>query len=157
MDEKITFRPYILPSVTMSLGALAGLFLLLNYTLPSVWPRWAVFALLVAGVTGLALPLSYFINTRFLPRPETETITREALWAGVYAGILAWLQVGRFLSFSVALWIAIAIVIIEYILRVRPAISQPQAEPALPPEPAAPRARPHIVADETPDPETKDE
>ncbi len=121
MDEQPSFRPYLLPTLILAIVGWGALILLLNFSLPTLWPRWWFFALLVIGVTGLALPISYFLNRRFhsTPPPEPPVIVREAAWAGIYAATLAWLSMGRVLTISVGTWIAVGFILIEYLIRVR--------------------------------------
>ena len=99
-------------------GTLLGL---LNLTLPTLWPRWLFFALLVIAITGTALPISYFLNRLFPSQPavSAQTIVREALWVGIYFASLAWLSMGRVLTISLATWIAVGFAVIEYSIRAR--------------------------------------
>ncbi|GAB4480824.1 MAG: hypothetical protein OHK0031_02260 [Anaerolineales bacterium] len=119
MEETPTFRPYLFATLFLSLGGAGGLALLLAFTTPTIWPRWGLFALTALTLIGLALPLSYFFNTRFAPGVSARVIVREALWVGVYGAFLLWLQTGRVLSFPAALWLAIGAVMIEFFLRWR--------------------------------------
>ncbi len=133
MDEKPSFRPYLISTITMVVGGWGGLALLLNYTLPTLWPRWSFFALIVIALTGTALPLAWFLNIRFPTNPPAEptAIVREALWVGIYGVVLTWLQLGRVLNFSLGLWLAVGIVLIEYLVRLREkaALPVPPANP----------------------------
>jgi hypothetical protein len=124
MDEKPSFRPYLFSTLFMIVGGWGGLALLLNYTRPSLWPRWGFFALIVLALSGLAIPISYFLNRQFSSSFEPHVITRQAIWVGFYGAILAWLQISRALNFNVGLWLAIAFIVIEYLVRWREAASQ---------------------------------
>jgi hypothetical protein len=97
-----------------------GLFLLVFYTLPTVGPRWLFFFLCVLALTGTALPMVAFINRRFpsLPPPTHGIIVRQSLWFAIYASTLIWLQIGRVFSITLAILLAIGLVIIEFLLRV---------------------------------------
>ena len=104
--------------VTLGWG---GIFVLVNATLPSIGPRWLMFFLLFVAVTGTALPIVAFLNRRF---PSTPPVTRaivlrQAIWFGLYATTLAWLQLGRVLTPSVALLLAVGLLLIEILLRLR--------------------------------------
>jgi hypothetical protein len=99
-------------------GGWGGLALILTATQPTVWPRWAFYALTVMAVTGTALPLSYFVNRRLMFK-ELHVVTRQAVWAGLYAALLVWLKAGQALSFSVALWIVLFSVVVEYLFQMR--------------------------------------
>jgi hypothetical protein len=75
----------------------------------------------VLAVTGIALPLFAFLNNRFPSTPPVSTgvILREALWAGIYFPTLAWLQIGRVLTPSLGLLLAVGFILIEFLLRLR--------------------------------------
>jgi hypothetical protein len=116
-QPQLPFRRFLLPTLLMTIGGWGGLVLITNYAFPTLWPRWGFFALIVVALTGTALPVSYFINRTFSNSLRPGTILREALWVGVYGATLAWLQLGRILNFSLGLWLAVGIIIIEYIIR----------------------------------------
>jgi hypothetical protein len=98
-----------------------GLYILVNYTLPTVGPRWLFFFLGVLAITGSALPLVAFLNRRFPSTPPAGPIVvlRQAIWAGIYFPTLAWLQIGRVLTTALAVLLAIGLVMIEVLLRLR--------------------------------------
>lgn len=135
MDEKPTFRPYLVPTLILIVGGWGGLALLLNYSLPILWARWGFFALLVLALTGTALPVSYWANGLFAAQgAEPSVVIRQSLWVGIYAAILAWLQIGRFLTFTIGLWLALSLLAIEYLLRLRETSTRPaKNEPPQPP------------------------
>jgi hypothetical protein len=129
MDEKPTFRPYLLPILVLLIGGWGGLALLLNYSLPTLWPRWGFFALLVLALTGAALPVSYWVNSLFAtPAADPRVVTRQSIWVGIYFAVLAWLQIGRFLTFSIGLWLALGLIALEYLLRLRETSARPAAK-----------------------------
>ena len=121
MDEQTSFRSYLLPTLILALFGWGALLLLLNFSVPTLWPRWLFFAMLVLAVTGTALPFSYFINQRFAKNSPARAgaIVREALWVGIYFATLAWLSMGRVLTISIATWVAVGFILIEYLIRVR--------------------------------------
>lgn len=135
MDEPLSYRPFLFPSLLLMAGGWGGLYLLLNLTEPTLWPRWAFFALVVLACTGTALPLVYLLNRLFPSRPPAgaQVITRQATWFGVYFAALAWLSVGRILNFSIGLWLALGLAAIEYLLRTRETLSRSHDEPSQPP------------------------
>jgi hypothetical protein len=98
-----------------------GLYVLVNYTLPTVGPRWLFFFLGVLAITGTALPFVAFLNRRFASTPPAGAIVilRQAIWAGIYLPTLAWLQMGRVLTPALALLLAIGLIMIEVLLRLR--------------------------------------
>ena len=135
MDEK-SYRPFLIPTLILLLVGWPGLYLLLSFTVPELWPRWGFFALVVLAGTGTALPLVFLLNRLVTSSPPVEppVITRQALWFGVYFAILAWLSIGRILNFSIGLWLALGMAAIEYLLRTRETIS-PASKNDLPPQP----------------------
>lgn len=135
MDEKPTYRPYLIPTLILVLGGWGGLAWLLNYSLPTLWPRWSFFALLIIAGTGTALPLAYWVNRLFAnPPAEPQEIVRQSVWVGFYLALIAWLQIGRFLTFTIGLWLALGLIAIEYLLRLRVTSQKPaKNEPPQPP------------------------
>lgn len=105
----------------MLLTGWGGLAVLINYTLPTVWPRWGFFVLWIVAWTGTALPVVYLLHLRFPADPAVEpgVIVRQALWAGVYASTLAWLQLANLVSLWVVLGLAGGLLAMEYLLRLR--------------------------------------
>ncbi|MFU8772449.1 MAG: hypothetical protein ACNA8H_08530 [Anaerolineales bacterium] len=97
------------------------MFALLNYTLPTVGPRWLFFFLGVLALTGTALPAVAYLNRRFPSTPPVTSavILRQAIEFGVYVSTLAWLQFGRVLNLSLALLLALGLILIEWLLRLR--------------------------------------
>jgi hypothetical protein len=87
MQPKQTFRPYLNSTIILILFGWGGLALMIvgTTTPPYVWARWMFFVLFVMGLTGLALPLSFYLNRRFPTDPPAQpaVIIREALWVGV--------------------------------------------------------------------------
>jgi hypothetical protein len=98
-----------------------GLAMVVFFTLPTVGPRWLFFFLSVLALTGLALPVMTFLNRRFPSRPPVDrgVILRQSLWVAIYVPTLAWLQMGRVLTPALALLLAVGLVIIEWLLRLR--------------------------------------
>src|SRR5688572_5718074 len=125
MDEKPSFRPLIVPTLFLLLVGWGGLALVLNFSLPTLWPRWAFFALIVLAFTGTALPISFLLNQRLLAN-ETRVVTRQAMWVGVYFAILAWLQTGGILNFSLGLWFVLGFLVIEYLIQLRERATKPR-------------------------------
>lgn len=98
-----------------------GLFFLLYYMPPTVWPRWLFFFFMVLALTGTTLPMVAFLNKRFPTTPPATPgiILREALWFGIYFPTLAWLRIPRVLTLNLAILLAAALILIEWLLRLR--------------------------------------
>ena len=117
---KPTFRPYLPPTLALAISGWAGLYFLINYTLPTLLPRWAFFFLATLALSGTALPIAYFLHRRFArPFPPANVITRQALWVGVYGATLAWLQLGKVANLSIAIGLALGLIAIETLIRLR--------------------------------------
>lgn len=121
MEEPIRFRSLAISALLLMLIGWGGLYYLITQTFPYVWPRWAFFVLMLMAVTGTALPIVYFFHRRFpAEQPaEANVIVRQALWFGVYAATLAWLQLGRLVTVYVIAGLAAGLFAIEYLIRLR--------------------------------------
>jgi hypothetical protein len=108
-------------ALLLTLGGLGGLFYLVFYTQPTAGPRWLFFFLVVLTLTGLALPVTAFLNRRFpsAPPPTVGVIMRQALWVGVYGATVAWLQIARVLTPAIVLLLAAGLFLAEALLRLR--------------------------------------
>ncbi len=117
----IPFRRYLPSILVLMIMGWGGLALLLIYTFPTVWPRWAFYFLWVVALTGTALPFAYVLNRLFPTHPPAESSVpiRQAIWVGIYGATLAWLQLGRLVSLWVILGLAGGLVAIEYFIRLR--------------------------------------
>jgi hypothetical protein len=114
-------RSFLPSALILSILGWGGLFGLLNYTLPTVGPRWLFFFLGVLALTGTSLPAVAYLNRRFPSNPRVNhvVILRQAIWVGLYVSTLAWLQIGRVLNISLALLLALGLILIEWLLRLR--------------------------------------
>ncbi|PIE79908.1 MAG: hypothetical protein CSA11_10165 [Chloroflexi bacterium] len=80
-------------------------------------------------VTGLVLPLAYFINKRFSKyldhrsgksmAPQFHVTLRQAVWVGLWAAVCLWLQMNRALGIAVALLVATVLILVEVLLQIR--------------------------------------
>ena len=114
-------RTFIPAALILALIGWGGLYALLNFTIPTVGPRWLFFFLSVLALTGTSLPIVAFLNQRFPSTPPVSSgvIVREALWIGIYFPTLAWLQLGRVLTPALIMLLAIGFIAIEILLRFR--------------------------------------
>lgn len=112
-----------------------GLILLVFLTVPTLGPRWLFFFLVTVALTGTALPVMYFLNRRFPTNPpvESSVILREAMWVGVYASLVSWLQMGRVLTPGLLVVLAVGLILVEFLLRLSER-SQWSPEKNTPPE-----------------------
>jgi hypothetical protein len=108
-------------AITLALIGWGGLYAVVYFTLPTVGPRWLFFFLGTLALSGSTLPAVAFLNRRFPSTPPADAgiILRQALWVGVYGSTLAWLQIGRVLTGPLALMLAVGLIIIEWLFRMR--------------------------------------
>ncbi len=109
--------------VILAVGSWSGLAWLVTNTLPTVPNRWAFYALLQIALTGTALPFVRLLHQRF-SRQRGLFITpgilvRQATWVGLFVTACVWLRIPRLLSIPMAVVIALALVAIEALLRLR--------------------------------------
>ncbi len=117
---KPSFRPYLMPTLTLALSGWVGLYFLISFTLPTLLPRWGFFFLATLALSGTALPIVYFFHRRFDKKfPPANIITRQALWVGFYGATLAWLQLGKVANLSIAIGLALGLIAIETLIRIR--------------------------------------
>lgn len=121
MSIKINTRhpsilPLAIPMIVLGWGALG---LLILFTEPSGGTRWAMFFSSMLAITGTALPIVSFLNRRFPSSPPAtlSVIVRQAIWVGLYFPTLVWLQIGRVMNPSLALLLAVGLLLIEGLLR----------------------------------------
>lgn len=115
------FRAFLPFSILLAVVGWGGIIFLVNNTLPTLGPRWLFFFFITLAMTGTGLPMIVFLNIRFPSNPpiDTNVVIRQASWIGVYAGVLTWLQLGRILTPTIGVAIAIGLVVIEGFIRMR--------------------------------------
>ncbi len=114
-----SFWSFLWISLVLGVIGWGGLILLIFLTLPTLGPRWLFFFLFTLAFSGTALPVVYFFNRRFPTNPPVDggAVLREAMWVGIYASLLAWLQMGRVLTSGLAIVLAMGFAVIEFLLR----------------------------------------
>jgi len=122
----------MVPAIILASIGWIGLIILVNFSLPSLWPRWLLFALLIMAITGTSLPVTWFFNVRFPSDPLAEpfVIVRQAIWVGIYGATLVWLEMGRILTFGMGLAIGGGLIVIEYLIRIREKTQKPMYNPS---------------------------
>lgn len=120
-SQQITFKTYLPSTITLILIGWGGLAATLYFSLPFVWSRWAFFVFIIMALTGIALPIIFYLHKRFPEEPpaESNVIIRQSLWVGVYGATLAWLQLGRLVSLYMILGLAGGLIAAEYFIRIR--------------------------------------
>jgi len=121
MEENlpIPFRFYLPAMLVLIVVGAVGIALILTMTLPTIGPRWLFFFFIVIFVTGLFLPLTWFINLRFPSKPPVppQVIVRQAAWFGIFAALLLWLRMGRVLTAPLGVILAAALFLVEFLIR----------------------------------------
>jgi hypothetical protein len=112
------YRGLMLTGILLSGAGWYGLFLLINYSLPTLGPRWLFFFLWTAATSGTALPFLWLLNRRFRSSnpASPKVLLREGLFVGLYAAVCLWLQLNRALNLTLALLLALALFAIEWLL-----------------------------------------
>ena len=118
-DNQLRFWQFLPASLLFFLAGGAGLFYTITKMVPQIGPRWLFFFCLVLAVAGLATLPIFFLHKRFPSTPAVDAlpILREAVFVGVFVASLVWLQIGRMLSPSLGLIMAIAFVLAEFLIR----------------------------------------
>ena len=79
-------------------------------------------ASVMVAVTGLVLPLVYYLNDRFNGQTEAPgflIVLRQSMWIGLWVTFCLWLQMNRTLGLAVAALVAIVLIMFEILLQVR--------------------------------------
>ncbi len=121
MPRIASIRPFLFIGLLLSLFGWGGLVYVIVYTLPTLGPRWLFFFFLVMGMSGTSMPIIAFLHLRFPADPPSApgVVVRQAIWVGIYGGLLAWLQLGRVLDTARAVFLAVGFILIEILLRLR--------------------------------------
>ena len=116
-----SFIDFLPTAAVLSVVGWGGLAAVILFTLPTLGPRWLFFCLGVMALSGTSLPVIYFFHVRFPSQPPVEpgVILRQSIWVGVYGSTLAWLQLGRVLTPVWAAVLALILIVVESLLRLR--------------------------------------
>jgi len=116
-----SFKSVVPLALVLGIPGWIGLTYLMTRTIPDLGNRWLFFIALVFAVTGTAVPIVAYLNRVATPfGPATfEIVARESTIIGIYAGILLWLNKGQVLSFGLAIILAVGLILIELLLRLR--------------------------------------
>lgn len=113
----------VVAGAILAVGGWAGLLWLLLNTLPTVPNRWTFYALLQIALTGTALPVIRLLHRRFSRGGglyvSWRVMVRQAVWVGLYGTLIAWLRIPRLLTTPLIAGVALALVTVELLLRLR--------------------------------------
>jgi hypothetical protein len=122
-------RSLIPAAILLALLGWSGLVLLIIFTQPVTWqPLWVFFFLSVMAISGTLMPAVAFLNRRFPSHPPASggVVVRQSLWFGLYFSVLAWLQIGRVLNTLLMILLAVGLIVIEIMLRMREISQKPE-------------------------------
>src|SRR5271157_1288105 len=145
MNARPTFRPYLASTLTLFVLGMSSWISALLLLTPTVFARALFFFGWDLALTGLGMPVSWFLNLRFPSRPSAEgpVIVRQAIWVGVFGATLLWLQESRLASLGIGLGLAVGLGAIEYLIRMRENSRWKPAEPGESPVPGTEKQPPH--------------
>jgi hypothetical protein len=113
-----TFLPI---SLILAVPGWTLLIYLVTQTIPELRNRWLFFAAIVITITGSSLPAVAYMNRiiKLFGPANYEIVIREGIMIGLYAAILLWLNKGQILSLGLALILAVGLILVELLLRLR--------------------------------------
>jgi len=112
------FGKLFLISLILTFLGMGGLAFIIFTLQPTLGPRWLFFFFLTLAGSGLGLPFAYLIQRRVASKyVPAKVLIREALLIGIFADLLAWLQIGRIASELVVLLLAAGLALLEFFLR----------------------------------------
>jgi hypothetical protein len=133
-----SFKPYLSSAISLFIIGWGTVIIAIFTLTPTVWARWLLFFGFTLGLTSLAMPATWFLNLRFPSDPPANpyVIVRQAIWVGVYGAMLGWLQQVRLVTIWTGLGLALGLIAIEYLVRMREK-ARWQPKPVLDEEPSA--------------------
>jgi hypothetical protein len=116
-----SFKPYLTSAISLFIIGWGTVIIAIFTLTPTVWARWLLFFGFTLGLTSLAMPATWFLNLRFPSDPPANpyVIVRQAIWVGVYGAVLGWLQQVRLVTLWTSLGLAVGLIAIEYLVRMR--------------------------------------
>ena len=114
-----------LAGVLLAAGGWSGLawLIFVSGRLPTVPNRWLFYVLVQIALTGSAVPFVRLLHRRFSHEGAlfipAGVMIRQAIWFGLWGTVCLWLRIPRLLSVPTAIVIAIAMIVIELLLRLR--------------------------------------
>ncbi len=82
---------------------------------------------ILVTLTGLFLPLAFFLNKRFgraTTFPPLLVALRQAMWVGLWGAFCTWLQMNRTLGLAIALLVAFVFVLFELLVQIRTQVAR---------------------------------
>lgn len=112
----------LLTILTLVVGAAGwgGLGYLVMTQPPTFLTKLALFPLLFLAAASLSVPGLAWLRRRIAHVQEPGVVLREAAWVGLYACLVAAMQLGRMLNTAVALVLAAIFILLEMFMLQRP-------------------------------------
>lgn len=126
------FLPIFLSGLLLGALGWLGLIYVIFGTDPELGFRWLFFFFVMLALSGTTLPVVAFLNRRFATQPPANegVLLRQAIWIGLYACLVVWLQQGRILNPVIAFFLGVGLILVEVFLRMgERARWQPPKEP----------------------------
>jgi hypothetical protein len=83
-------------------------------------PIWGFFVLWLMALTGTAVPFVSYLNRRFSREAvPANVLLRQSIWVGLFGAACAWLQRSSLLSSATVALVLIALIGVEWFLRLR--------------------------------------
>ena len=119
--QSIPVKTYLPAATLLAVIGWGGLLFIILYTLPTIGPRWLLFFFFLLAIVGMVMPLIAYLHLRFPTKPPiaTNVVVRQSILVGVYFSTLVWLQIGRVLTLGLALLVAVGLIFLELLLRLR--------------------------------------
>ncbi len=108
-------------SLILAIPGWVLLIYLVTQTVPELTNRWLFYVAIVLSITGSSFPVVAYLNRIIKPfGPATfEIIIREGIMIGLYTATLLWLNKGQILTFGLALILAVGLILVEILIRLR--------------------------------------
>lgn len=108
-------------SLILAIPGWVLLIYLVTQTVPELTNRWLFYVAIVLSITGSSFPVVAYLNRIIKPfGPATfEIIIREGIMIGLYTAALLWLNKGQILTFGLALILAVGLILVEILIRLR--------------------------------------
>lgn len=113
----VAYRRLAFAGVVMGLGAMGGLFWLVNRYPPTGVALVAFFLLVFLVAAGLAWAATSFLNRRFAGAGHVGDALRQGVWVGLLTAFCLWLKMVGVFSWALAIMLAAVFALVELFIR----------------------------------------
>jgi hypothetical protein len=119
MRRQFPLSTIVIIGLVLSVIGWGGLVFLINYTLPTIGPRWFFYFLCMLALSGTFLPIIAYLHRRFSGnRPVgLHIVVRQTIWIALYGTLLSWIQSGGAMESNRAIFLALGFFLVEVLLR----------------------------------------